>query len=63
MPARAGSAIRSLAPDGTPAHSQFRNVTRLRRCEIGSGEMVLLDALAPGGRLTSFSNSLEISRV
>ena len=30
---------------------------------IGVVEMVLLDALAPAGRLASFSDSLEISRV
>lgn len=31
--------------------------------EVGGVEMVLLDALAPGGRVASFSDSLEISRV
>ncbi len=36
---------------------------RLRGREVGGVEMVLLDALAPGGRLASFSDSLEISRV
>jgi hypothetical protein len=36
---------------------------RLRGREVGGVEMVLLDALAPGGRLASLSDSLEISRV
>ena len=36
---------------------------RLRGREAGGVEMVLLDALAPDGRLASFSDSLEISRV
>jgi hypothetical protein len=31
--------------------------------EVGGVEMVLLDALAPGGRLASFSDSLEISPI
>ena len=36
---------------------------RLRGREVGGVEMVLLDALAPGGRLAIFPDSLEISRV
>ena len=31
--------------------------------KVGGVEMVLLDALAPGGRLASFSDFLEISLV
>ena len=36
---------------------------RWRGRKVGDVEMVLLDALAPGGRLASFSDSLEIFRV
>jgi hypothetical protein len=36
---------------------------RWRGRKVGGVEMVLLDALAPGGRLASFSDSLEIFRV
>lgn len=36
---------------------------RWRGRKVGDVEMVLLDALAPGGRLASFSDSLEITRV
>jgi hypothetical protein len=36
---------------------------RLRRREVGGVTMLLLDALAPGRRLASFSDSLEVSRV
>jgi hypothetical protein len=34
-----------------------------REREVGGVEMVLLDALAPGGRLASSADSFEISRV
>lgn len=36
---------------------------RLRGREVGDVEMVLLDALAPSGRLASSSDSFEIARV
>jgi hypothetical protein len=35
---------------------------RWRGRKVGGVEMVLLDALAPSGRLASFSDSLEIFR-
>jgi hypothetical protein len=44
-------------------HTACVSPPRMPGREVRGAEMVLLDALAPGGRLASFSDSLEIARV
>jgi hypothetical protein len=53
------SAVQGLRDE----HTAFAFPPRLREREVGGVEMELLDALAPGGRLASFSDSHEIARV
>jgi hypothetical protein len=59
-----GHAAAAVSRSGSvDEHTAAAFPPRLRGRELGGVKMVLLDALAPGGRLASFSDSLEISCV
>jgi len=63
LPKRAQSAARRWGGVGWASVRECHMSVRWRERKVGGVEMVLLDALAPGGRLASFSDSLEIFRV